>query len=231
MGQARGECGSARNGNIKRHQFLRQLIFSGGGIMSVRRRWDWFNGRHAACAASALLISLLSGMASADDPLVIVNGVTLTGEETARIERMISARLVAGRYWYDRMAGLWGYEGGPTAGFAIAGLDLGGKLRADASRGGTGVFFNERELHPVEVQYLRTLGPVLPGRYWLNAAGYVGYTGQTMAFAHLPSLHAMRYGSNASTTPGGAYIANGGGCMYISAKSSSGVGTWGASTC
>lgn len=164
---------------------------------------------------------------------IVINGRPLSPAEIAAIERLVGGRLVPGRYWYDRMAGLWGYEGGPPAGFAIAGLSVGGTLQADASRGNTRVFINGRELHQLEVMYLMTLGPVLPGRYVLNAAGYVSVEGQVIPFAHLPSLHRQRWGapSSSHTTAGGASIVSGGGCLYVTGKGSSGVGSWGASTC
>ena len=184
----------------------------------------------------AAVCALLGARVTAQTPAptrseIVINHVALTSVQVAAIERLVGGRLVPGRYWYDRTAGLWGYEGGPTAGFAIAGLDVGGPLTADASHGDTHVFFNGRELHRREVAYLMTLGPVLPGRYTLNALGWVAYEGQRIPFAHLPTLHAQRYGATASSTPGGAYIANGGGCLYITGKSSSGIGSWGASNC
>src|SRR5215468_3057712 len=62
---------------------------------------------------------------------IVINGRPLSPAEIAAIERLVGGRLVPGRYWYDRIAGLWGYEGGPPAGFAIAGLSVGGALLAD----------------------------------------------------------------------------------------------------
>ncbi len=56
----------------------------------------------------------------------------------------------SGRYWYDPVSGLWGNDGGPSSGQIMAGLPLGGSLRADASGGGTGVFINGREIHGQE---------------------------------------------------------------------------------
>jgi hypothetical protein len=54
---------------------------------------------------------------------------------------------------------------------------LGGPLDARASGGGdgrlTGVFINGRELHPLDVQRLQTIGAVIPGRYRWDAAGNV----------------------------------------------------------
>lgn len=87
-------------------------------------------------------------------------------------------------------------QGGPTVGQVWPGLDLGGPLQADASGGGTQVFINGRELHPVEVDYLRGLfGYVLAGRYWLNAMGIGGYEG-----GHLFSIYTRRPGTNPKVT-------------------------------
>src|SRR6266540_1234336 len=67
-------------------------------------------------------------------------------------------------YWYDAMSGAWGYQGGPTAGFTLPGIRLGGMLRADASNGNTGVFINGRELHFQDVIGLRQFCQVvMPG--------------------------------------------------------------------
>jgi hypothetical protein len=79
-----------------------------------------------------------------------------------------------GNYWYDRKSGAWGMNGGPTVGFIIPNLDVGGPLRADASNGHTGVFINGRQLHQADVTGLLRLGPVYQGRYWMDGAGNIG---------------------------------------------------------
>jgi hypothetical protein len=71
-------------------------------------------------------------------------------------------------------------QGGPTLGFIQAGLDIGGPLRADASNGDTEVFINGRQLHRLDVIGLQQLGPVLPGRYWVDAMGNFGFEGGMM---------------------------------------------------
>ena len=63
------------------------------------------------------------------------------------------------------------------AGIALAGLSLGGPLPADISGGGTGVFVNGRELHPLDVMQLSSLVNVAAGRYWVDAQGNAGYEG------------------------------------------------------
>ena len=108
---------------------------------------------------------------------VVVNGQPLSAEETRALEQRFAIRTRPGRYWYDAVSGAWGFERGPTAGFLPSGLRLGGPLRADASGGGTGVFINGREIHPMDVAALSRLGPVWPGRWWVNAQGYFGPEG------------------------------------------------------
>lgn len=170
----------------------------------------------------------LRDRAAASD--TVINGHRLTIDEWQQVAQRTGIRLLPGRFWYDARAGLWGREGGPTVGFAPAGQPA-AKLPADASRGRTGVYFNGRELHALEVAWLKTLGPVLPGRYWLDAYGWVGYEGQPMPFVNLAATAAQRYSARTSTTRGGATIASGDGCIGIDAKSSSGIGTWGAFSC
>lgn len=175
-------------------------------------------------------LGLAVNLVFAGSDRVIVNAIAMSPKQIHEVESRLGGHLVPGRYWYDAISGLWGYEGGPTVGFVLAGLRVGGPLQAQASNGDTGVFFNGRQLHSREVMYLATLGPVLPGRFWLDALGNVGYEGRP-AFANLPALHALRYGANDSVTPGGASIASGSGCIVIDAPSSRGIGRWGASNC
>ena len=108
---------------------------------------------------------------------IIVNAQPLTAAERQALEQRFAVRTHPGRYWYDAVSGAWGFERGPTAGFLPPGLSLGGPLRADASGGGTGVFINGREIHPLDVAALSQLGPVWRGRWWVNAQGYFGPEG------------------------------------------------------
>ncbi|HMK14919.1 MAG TPA: hypothetical protein VK460_07910, partial [Burkholderiales bacterium] len=89
---------------------------------------------------------------------VIINGTQLPAKDIQSLERSYGVPLQPGRYWYDKMSGLWGYAGQPTAGQIYPGLQLGGPLKANASNGNTGVFINGRELPMIEVQYLQQLG-------------------------------------------------------------------------
>jgi len=52
-----------------------------------------------------------------------------------------------GSYWYDRLTGCWGYWGGPTQGWIMPGMTVGGDLMKGASGGNTGILVNGREMH------------------------------------------------------------------------------------
>ena len=93
----------------------------------------------------------------------------------AQLEARAGTPLADGDYWYDNASGLAGSWGGPATISLAAGLGLGGPLPAEASGGGTGVFVNGRELHPQDVRGLG--GNVVPGRYWLDGQGNVGFEG------------------------------------------------------
>jgi hypothetical protein len=116
------------------------------------------------------------GVAAGQGP-VIVNGVSLDESAIEMLDWRYGIRTVPGRYWYDRISGAWGLEGGPAMGQIRAGLAIGGPLRANASGGRTGVFVNGRELHLQEVLALRQCTVVIPGHYWVNAYGIGGLEG------------------------------------------------------
>lgn len=135
----------------------------------------------SCCWASGSAGAAPSGRADASVPLVI-NGVEVDAATRGAFEARYGLLIPGGRYWYDRLCGAWGWEGGPTAGFTLPGLSVGGALSAAASGGGpsgmlTGVFVNGRELHPLDVLALAQLVPVSPGRFWLDSAGNAGYEG------------------------------------------------------
>ena len=110
-----------------------------------------------------LLVCGLSGIAHGAAPAeVIVNGIALKSEQVNFLQQQYSVRVLPGRYWYDAVSGVWGVEGGPTRGQIYPGLALGGRLRADASQGNTGVFVNGRELHPNDVDGPATVYTGLP---------------------------------------------------------------------
>ena len=111
---------------------------------------------------------------------VSINGVTLSSDVLAAIEQAAGARVPSGHYWYDPYCGAWGKEGGPTLGFGQAGIDFGAPMSAAASNGHTKTFINGRELPYQDVASLNALiapSRVIPGRFWLDSYGNVGYEG------------------------------------------------------
>lgn len=141
--------------------------------------------RRTRAALCALLGSLvLSGptrtgaqMPAPSSTGVFVNHVELDHDIVSALAHN-GVQIVPGDYWYDALSGLFGLIGGPGLGFTMPGLALGGDLPPDASGGGTYVFVNGRELHPMDVALLTSvLGGVYPGRYWLRYDGYYGFEG------------------------------------------------------
>jgi hypothetical protein len=132
----------------------------------------------AKLAGLLALLFLATGAAAQNGAPVIVNAERLTPLQLRALELQYRVRIVPGRYWYDRVSGAWGIEGGPTAGLILPGLAVGGPLRADASRGSTLVWVNGRRLPWQDLVALQRLtGPILPGRYWLDARGNAGFEG------------------------------------------------------
>ena len=127
---------------------------------------------------------------------IVVNGVKLSDEVLSQLEAAYRVRVLDGAYWYDRRCGAWGLDGGPTAGIIVAGLDLGGPLASDASRGRTGVFVNGRELPIQDVLALQQLTPVYRGRYWIDAMGNVGYENNPTVMLNLVQLSNRARGGN-----------------------------------
>jgi len=120
-------------------------------------------GIHAPCAPPAEALT--------------INGVRLSPEKVQAIQKQYGLRMANGDYWYDRRSGAWGYVGGPAVGQVHPFLELGGALKASASNGHTGVFINGRELHILDVRALQQITVVMPGRYWCDARGNLGFEG------------------------------------------------------
>ncbi len=125
-----------------------------------------------------------SGHAAEGRTGIIVNSVALGPGTLRELQQIYPVPIRPGRYWYDAISGAWGMEGGPIAGQMLPGLRLGGPLRADASRGTSGVFINGRELTLGEKSYLERAcrTPVYPARYWVNAYGIGGFEGAPPSF-------------------------------------------------
>ena len=155
-----------------------------------------FRNTLAAGLGIALLLGS-TGAALAKGPSkktgVVINRAELSKRQLDRLEGSIGVRVPPGRYWYDRGCGAWGHQGAGSAGFLPAGLKVGGKLRANASNGSTGVFINGRQLHRTDVIGLMQLGvPVMQGRFWLDGQGNGGFEGQPASFDLLAMISASR---------------------------------------
>ena len=164
-------------------------------------------------------------MSDAADKAIIINRVPLTANEVGAIEQRFGVQLRAGRYWYDRMCGAWGNEGGPTIGYVMPGLTIGGPVQPDISGGGTGVFVTGRELHPQDVAVLQGFMTVQRGRYTMDAYWNCGFEGWPPLF-NLAQLIRSRTGGQAGawsyTTTGFVNNAtvggDGGDFMFFSGK-------------
>jgi len=179
--------------------------------------------RMGVVAATAAVLAS-SPVAHAQDS-VVVNRAELSNDQVRALEWYYGFQLQGGTYWYDAVSGLWGHEGGPSEGQIAPGLALGGPLRSDASNGHTGVYFNNRQLHASEVQYLQRLfGAAPPGRYWLDAYGTGGLEGGPPAFSLAArnnntsspaDSNSFYYGGTIDRGYGGTYGSDGN-CFYIS---------------
>lgn len=128
----------------------------------------------------ALLITLPAGFSDqpAQERSIYVNGEKLSNATIAALEQQYRIKMQNGNYYYDKISGFWGLIGGPTLGVTVPGLPIGGPLPSDAAHGESNIFINGMELHWQDVQNIKNLvGYTLPGRYWLDAYGNVGYEG------------------------------------------------------
>jgi len=149
-------------------------------------------------AKLTLALTLAAGLLSAQLPApaarnIKINGHALTANQLAQleaVERRYGVRIRDASYWYDQRSGATGMWNGPALAAMPPGLDF-GPMPPDCSGRGTGVFVNGRELHPVDVQTLSSLGPVYPGRYWVDANGFFGLqlpSGDSPALGNLIAL-------------------------------------------
>ncbi len=158
-----------------------------------------------------------AAVAVAQSRSIIVNAVRLADATVKGLEQKYRISLKDGDYWYDRASGAWGLHGGPTAGFTVAGLDIGGPLRSDASAGNTGVFVNGRQLHQYDVIALMQLGPVYQGRYWVDANGNFGLEGgPALGNLWAAAQAARRQGAQTTYTRSGSMFgSDGNGCLVF----------------
>jgi hypothetical protein len=170
---------------------------------------------HFGSVVVALLV--MAGPAQAQERQVVVNRVRVPEQELREFEQRWRTQVRAGSYWYDRVSGAWGMEGGPTSGWIVSGLTLGGTLRADASAGNTDVFINGRELPMTDVQALMKIVQVQRGRWWLDAQGNFGSEGGPV-LGNLVAMSQQRGGKSWSSysSDGHSFIGGDGKCSYFS---------------
>lgn len=144
-----------------------------------------------------------------------VNGVTISDRTLKKLEQDQGLHLPRGDFWYDRVSGAWGVAGGPTLGFTTPGINLGGPLRRDASKGDSGVFINNRELPLQDVAGLQQLNvPVQRGRWWVDSLGNFGREGSPAGVGNLFQFSQGKGGAYQRATAGG-YIGSDGQTSYF----------------
>ena len=119
------------------------------------------------------LLFLFSTLSMAqDNDQTIINGVAMSSQDLSLLQQQLGVEIKPGEYWYDKKSGIWGLKCQGAAGGIAAGLHIGGELAQDASCGTSRMFFNGRELHQQELQYLIQLfGVAYPGHYHIDPAG------------------------------------------------------------
>jgi len=120
--------------------------------------------------------------------IIYINEEKLTDVEISTLDSNFRGKpLSSGSYWYDKLSGAWGIEGGAQIGRISAGLSIGGALKPTASNGDTQIFINGRELPAEDVKVLSfCLGtPCLPARWWIDPNGDCGLEGNEVPLLNL----------------------------------------------
>ncbi|KAJ9135576.1 hypothetical protein P3X46_032745 [Hevea brasiliensis] len=107
--------------------------------------------------------------------LVYLNSQALSQQELFLLQTCSNPprELEQGRYWYDKISGLWGKEGKKPCQIISPQLVVGGFLQQNASNGNTNVLINNREITKVELLMLQLAGVKCEGatHLWVSADG------------------------------------------------------------
>lgn len=153
---------------------------------------------HKHCCNLFFSLVLIAGFGCTTNAQTTMTNFVINDEvvDTAiihQMERTYRVQFVPGNYWYDKLTGAFGLKGGPCTGVGIAGLVIGGTLKANASGGGTTIFINGRALHPLDVAGLQTFMQPLPGRYWMDAYGNFGYENYPAVVGNIYVLYKAKF--------------------------------------
>ncbi|TMW94781.1 hypothetical protein EJD97_009797 [Solanum chilense] len=107
--------------------------------------------------------------------LVSVNGKRLSLRELFDLQSCAypPKKLRPGKYWYDKVSGLWGKEGHKPCQIISPQLAVGDTIKKDASKGNTNIVINNREITQLELYMLKLAGINCEGNvcFWLSADG------------------------------------------------------------
>ncbi|KAL8160380.1 hypothetical protein V2J09_001917 [Rumex salicifolius] len=114
--------------------------------------------------------------------LITVNGDPLSEEELNLLLNcsVPPRKLKPGRYWYDKVSGFWGKEGHKPCQIISHDLNVGDRIKPNASNGSTDLLINGRKITKAELWMLKFVGVHCAGisSLWLEADG--SYTEEGM---------------------------------------------------